>query len=123
MRILSLKIMEIIIIEHPIKITQVQEMAHNQFGDLIKATVDVKRRIIALGGDLHCDEEALLLEHGSTQANLWGINIYPLKNQADWIEFDSMINIRPNDNNMSRDVEDAAIREIIVDIVHTLIQQ
>ena len=96
-------------------------MAREGFGDLVKAVVDVEREIMALDGELHADEEALLLEHGSAQRDLWGINIYPDLAAEDRIEFDSMINLRPSQGNRSRGVDDPAIRAKIVDVVSMLI--
>ena len=52
-------------------------LAEAQFGDVVKAVVDVRRRVLAIGGELHSDEEAALLEDGSAQEDLWGINLYP----------------------------------------------
>lgn len=92
------------------------------FGDLVKAVVDVEKNIMAIGGDLHADEEALLLDHGSKQQNLWGINIYPGEPKEKWIEYDSMINIRPSQGNRSRDVQDLAVRKKIIKIVEGLIE-
>ena len=97
-------------------------MARGQFGDFVKAVVDIEKEIMAIGGSLHADEEAALLEQGSVQENLWGINIYPEKKREEWIEFDSMINIRPSQGNRSRNVEDVDIQKKIVEIVNTLIQ-
>lgn len=113
--------MEIIIIKNCISLKKVQNITKEQFGDIIKATIDVDKKIMALGGELHADEEALLLENGSTQSNLWGINIYPFKDKKEWVEFDSMINIRPRNNNMSRYVEDEKEREKIMEIIDSLI--
>ena len=70
--------------------------------------------------DLHADEEQILIEQGSDQENLWGINIYPDKQRNEWIEFDSMINLRPYMGNRSRGVEDPNLREKIVQIVNAL---
>jgi hypothetical protein len=56
---------------------ELKAMAEAMFGNLVKAVVDVKRRVMALGGELHSDEEALLLEDGSEPRSLWGINLYP----------------------------------------------
>jgi hypothetical protein len=78
---------------------------------------------MTIGGDLHADEEALLIENGSEQKNLWGINFYPRKVTEERIEFDSMINIRPSQNNWSRNIEDPAIRKKIIEIVNKLIQE
>jgi len=71
---------------------------------------------------MHADEEAVLLEKGSAQENLWGINIYPDKPWEEWLEFDSMINIRPRANNRSRGIEDPAIREKIIKIISSLVE-
>ena len=70
-----------------------REIAKNQFGDFVKAVVDIQRDIMAIGGELHADEEALLIEQGSSQENLWGINLYPEKTEEEWLEFNSLINI------------------------------
>jgi hypothetical protein len=96
-------------------------MAEGGFGNLVKAVLDVELGIMAVDGELHADEEALLLGHGSEQRHLWGINIYPDLPQDERIEFDSMINIRPSQGNRSRGVDDPAIRDRIVHIVDYLI--
>lgn len=96
-------------------------IAQEQFGNLVKAVVDVGRGIVAIGGELHADEEALLLQDGSRQKDLWGINLYPEKSGEGWIEFDSIINIRPSQGNPSRSVEDPQVRDTIAQIVHKLV--
>ena len=114
--------MEIVIISDSISLNTVKDMASKQFGDVIKATVDVDKKIMALGGDLHADEEQLLLENDSKQNDLWGINLYPAKfGTPDFIEFDSMINLRPNQGNMSRSVEDKSTQEQIIAVVNALV--
>ena len=115
------KIMEIRIIKDTISKKELTDIAENQFGDLVKAVVDVKKEIIAIGGELHADEESLLLQNGSRQENLWGINIYPNNPEENRIEFDSMINVRPSQNNKSRGVESLDIQRKIRDIVNRLI--
>ncbi|TKB70383.1 MAG: hypothetical protein E8D52_04555 [Nitrospira sp.] len=97
-------------------------MAEQQFGDMVKAVVDIDQSIMAIGGELHSDEEALLLEEGSLQKNLWGINLYPERPASEWIEFDSMINVRPSGGNRSRFVERPEIREAVTAIVNRLVQ-
>ncbi len=97
-------------------------MAEGRFGNLVKAVVDVERKIMAVDGELHADEEALLLENGSLQENLWGINIYPDLEGPERIEFDSVINIRPSQGNRSRGVDDPVIRERIVQAVTGLLK-
>jgi hypothetical protein len=113
---------DIVIISEPISTQRIAEMAAERFGDMVKAVVDTNRRLLALGGELHSDEEAALLEMGSTQADLWGINVYPEKPRSEWVEFDSMINIRPRLDNRSRGVEDPDRRQLICEIVDSLIQ-
>ncbi|HLG17656.1 MAG TPA: DUF5674 family protein [Blastocatellia bacterium] len=113
---------DIIVISEPIDAHRLTEIAAGQFGDMVKAVVDINLRLLALGGALHSDEEAALLERGSAQADLWGINIYPEKPRSEWIEFDSLINIRPRLGNRSRDVEDVGARQLICEIVDSLIR-
>jgi hypothetical protein len=112
----------IVIISEPINMQQLADLAAEHFGDMVKGVVDTNRRILALGGGLHSDEEAALLEQGSNQTDLWGINIYPEKPRSEWIEFDSMINIRPRAGNRSRGVEDATTKQLISEIVDSLIR-
>lgn len=114
--------MDIQIITHAIGITELTKLAQKQFGNLIKATVDLDSGKMALGGDLHADEEQFLLEQGSKQQDLWGINLYPAKFGSDnFIEFDSMINIRPSQGNMSRGVEDSETKKRIIKTVNKLV--
>ena len=96
-------------------------MAQARFGDMVKAVVDVDRGVMAVSGELHSDEEAMLLEDGSRQSDLWGINLYPNESGVDWIEFDSMINVRPSQGNRSRGVEDEDVREAIRRVVANLV--
>jgi hypothetical protein len=97
-------------------------MAKNMFGDLVKAVVDIERELIAVDAELHADQEKVFLEQGSKQENLWGINLYPESfKEEDFIEFDSMINLRPSWGNMSRGVDDENIREKIIKIVNELV--
>ncbi len=114
---------DIIIIDKQISRDELKDIAKNRFGDMVKGVVDIEKEIIALGGELHADEEALLLEKGSEEANLWGINLYVDLDMPDFLEYDSMINIRPSQNNRSRGVEDESIREIIRKIVEKLVKQ
>jgi len=114
--------MDIRVIKIPITRTELGEIAKERFGDLVKAVVDIEQGIMAISGELHADEEALLLEQGSSQNNLWGINLYPDITNEDWIEFDSMINVRPSQNNRSRGIDSVEIREKIINIVKKLIQ-
>ncbi|MCP9465612.1 MAG: DUF5674 family protein [Nitrospira sp.] len=114
--------MDIRIIRDAITKDELRTIAAHQFGDMVKAVVDVEREIMAIGGELHADEEAVLLENGSRQENLWGVNLYPEQPPSEWIEFDSMINVRPAHGNRSRFVENATIRDAIVAIIHRLVR-
>lgn len=109
------------IISEPISRADLAEMAEAQFGDWIKAVVDISRAIMAVGGDLHADDEALLLEHGSRQQDLWGINLYLEEEGSEWLEFDSLINIRPGQGNRSRGVDDQRTRERIRALVESMV--
>ena len=78
---------------------------------------------MAVNGELHSDEEVLLLSEGSKQKDLWGINIYPEIKGEGWIEFDSMINLRPSVGNLSRGINDPKIRKKIIKIVNELVEK
>lgn len=106
-----------------ITIEELSTMAESLYGDFVKAVIDVGSGILVVDAELHVDEEAYLLGKGSLQEHLWGINLYPLKyGTVDFIEFDSMINIRPRQQNRSRNVEDEAIRNLIVELVQKKIK-
>jgi hypothetical protein len=114
-------VMSVRVIRVPTPRADLAAIAEAQFGDMLKAVVDVRRRVMAVGGELHSDEEATLLEDGSRQDDLWGINIYPGERGKEWIEFDSVINIRPSQGNRSRGVEDGSLRQTIPEIVGALV--
>jgi hypothetical protein len=111
------------VVEDKISPAKLKELAKEKYGNLIKAVVDVEKKIMVVSAELHADEEALLLEKGSRQENLWGINLYPDKKGEEWIEFDSMINLRPVMNNMSRGVDDPKLKKKITGIVNSLVQR
>ena len=101
------------VIKNKISIHELKQAAEELFGNLIKAVVDIEKEIMAIGGELHSDEESLLIQEGSNQSDLWGVNIYPDIEGKDWLEFDSIINIRPSQNNMSRCVDNPQVKEKI----------
>jgi hypothetical protein len=94
-----------------------------RYGGLVKAVVDIKRAIMIAGVAMHSDAEKQLLESGSEQSNLWGINLYLQQADDDWIEYDSVINLRPSQGNDSRGVDDPIIRQKIREIVNQLVKQ
>lgn len=111
------------IVREKITRAEIDALADEWFGDMVKGVVDVSRGVMALGGELHSDEEAALLDDGSRQGDLWGINLYPDETGEDWIEFDSMINVRPSQGNRSRGVEDSEIREAIRRVVESMVER
>jgi uncharacterized protein DUF5674 len=113
--------MPIHIVTTSVSLDELRRMAREQFGDFVKAVVDVGRGVMAIGGELHADEETMLLDQGSRQADLWGINLYPDVPIEDLIEFDSMINVRPSQGNRSRGVDDARVQRQIREIVARLV--
>jgi len=111
------------IVESTVSRSELQRLASQTFGELVKAVVDVEKELLVIDADLHADEEELLLEQGSRQEDLWGINLYPNKPEEEFIEFDSMINLRPSFGNSSRGVDDLQTRERIVQIVFSKVSR
>lgn len=113
---------EIVLLSEPIALAVLRERAAGGFGEFVKGVVDVRQRTMTIGAELHADEEAHMLESGSQQADLWGINLYPDSyGTEDFVEFDSLINIRPSQDNRSRSVDDPATRRLIVEVVDELV--
>jgi hypothetical protein len=101
-----------------IDVADLTQMAEKMYGNLVKGVVDIEKNILVLDAEMHVDGEQLLLEQGSKQNDLWGINLYPGKfGQEDFVEFDSMINIRPRQQNMSRGVDNPEVRQKIIKLV------
>jgi len=108
---------------HPISMEELRQLAARRFGDMVKAVVDLRRGILLLDAELHADQEAALLAEGSAQQDLWGINLYPDLPGPDWLEFDSMINLRPSFGNRSRGVDDPAVRAAIARLVDRVVRR
>jgi len=116
--------MEIKIVKDSMGRKELVDIAKEQFGDLVKAVVDIEQEIMAIGGELHSDEEVALIEQkGSKREHTWGINLYPKKIGEDWIEFDSVINLKPSYGNRSREVDNPEIQKKIRNIVEKLVSQ
>lgn len=114
--------MKIVREQEKISVAELTKMAEKMFGKLLKAVVDIEQEIMVVDASMHVDEEELLLEKGSEQNNLWGINIYPMDVSVEnWIEFDSMINIRPALGNNSRNIDNEQLRKRIITIVNKLV--
>ncbi len=112
----------ITIVRTPIPRALLATLAADGFGEMVKAVVDVERSVMAIGAELHADEEAALLADGSRQPGVWGINLYPGERGEGWIEFDSMINVRPAQGNRGRGVTDPAIQSAIRRVVAHLVE-
>lgn len=113
------------IVAKPTTIAHLKQTAQRTFGDLglVKAVVDVDRQVMAIGGGLHIDEQAALLNDGSRQRSVWGINLYPDQyGSPDWLEFDSTVNLRPPVNR-SRSVQDPATQALVIAVVRALVKR
>ena len=105
-----------------ISVSELSEMAQKMFGELVKADVDLAKRIVIVDMGMHSDGEAYLMENGSKQNDLWGINLHPGKfGTDDFVEFDSMINIRPSQGNPSKSVLDSAKRKQIIELITAVV--
>jgi hypothetical protein len=90
----------------------------DSFGSFVKVVVDIEREIISVGCELHSDCAEELMTDGSLYTNLWGANIYPKDKKIDFI---SLMNIRPADNNRSMDIENPVIKKRVEDIIKKLV--
>ena len=114
--------MEIKIVKASINKKELADISKEQFGNLVKAVVDVGQGIMAVGGEMHADEEVVLIEQESSKReDTWGINLYPEKTSDDWIEFDSVINLKPSFGNRSRNVDNPEIQKKIRNIIEKLV--
>jgi hypothetical protein len=97
--------------DQPLSEATVRRLVDEGFGDMLKFVVDLDREVIAAGGEFHSDEEAILLEKGSQQQNLWGANYYPSRPQGKRLVYTSMINVRARDGNTKQEIQSPLIRE------------
>ena len=112
------------LVQDKISNEELKEMSEKMFDGLVKAVVDIEKETMVVDAEMHADQEEFLLQQGSDQKDLWGINFYPDEvGSEDWLEFDSMINLRPSQNNRSRSVESEEIREKIISVVEKLVEK
>jgi hypothetical protein len=102
--------MNIKIVEDPISLEELRELAREFYVTMIKGVVDIEKEIVAFGGEYHMDANRILLEHGSNQSDIWGFNVELDRPRDSWIEYVSLINIRPLDGNRDMEVQDKTIR-------------
>lgn len=112
---------DILVLDRPIEPDELRVLVDRFFQDMVKYVADVERGVIAIGGELHADAEAMLLDQGSRQSNLWGANYLPGHGAEGCIEYTSLINIRPAQDNRSMEVEDATLRDRIRDLTFRLV--
>lgn len=111
------------LVDKNITLNELKVLSSRMFGGLVKAVVDINKEIMVVDAAMHADEEKYLIDQGSKQDDLWGINLYPETDENDFIEFDSLINVRPRLNNMTRGIEDEIIRNKIMKIVNNLVKK
>ena len=109
--------MDIRIIREPVTHDVLEELMRVHYRTFIKGVADIERGVIALGGDWHMDANTVLFSDGSEQKNLWGFNIYLGKSGDEAIEYESIINIRPAQNNRGRVIEDERVRSQVRSLV------
>lgn len=111
-------------ITNRISLEALRGLAKATYGDLVKVVVDLAQQKLVAGVQMHYDGEQIFLENGSRQEDLWGINLYPADFASErFIEFDSMINIRPSQGNPSREVRDPQIQQQIRDLVNKVVYE
>ncbi len=110
------------ILENQISMDEVKKFAENWYGSMIKGAVDIVDGRVALGGDYHIEDSELLTATGSKFENVWGFNIRFEENPDGVLEFDSMVNIKPNLGNRSRNIKDEEVIKKGTEIIHKYIK-
>ena len=113
--------MHIVIVTDRIPLAEVREIAKEFYEDMIKGVVDIEREVIALGGEYHMDANNVLIEDGSKQTDVWGFNVHLDRAREAWLEYTSLVNIRPLQGNKSMKVEDDALRAKMKQIIEAKI--
>ena len=108
-----------LILKTPLSLQEIQENHNHFYQTMVKIVVDLEEKILALDAEMHADLEQNLLEQGSLQNNLWGANIY--FDKPGFIEFNSLINIRPGQGNMSMDVQNENLKAQMKALINELI--
>jgi len=105
------------VVKDKVSIETLKKMSDKMFEKVVKAVVDIEKKVLVIDAEMHSDIEYFMLQEGSNQAHLWGINIWPYSEKNKWIEFDSVINLRPSWGNRSRSVDDPTIQKEIINCV------
>ena len=114
--------MNIKIVENKISLLELREVAKEFYVTMVKGVLDIEKEIIAFGGEYHADANEILIESGSRQSDVWGFNIYFDRPRDSWIEYVSLINIRPKAGNMEMEIKDNAIRNKMKTIINSKIE-
>jgi len=114
---------DILVLTEPIEAGPLRVLVERFFTDMVKFVADVERDVIAIGGELHADAEAILLDRGSRQRDLWGANYYPGRGPDGCVEYTALINIRPSRGNRSMEIEDESVRTRVRELAFRLIGQ
>lgn len=111
----------IVVLRDRIDPALLERLVESWFQDMVKFVADVERGLVAVGGEMHADAEALLIEDGSRQRDLWGANYYPGRGADGCLEFTALINIRPAQGNRSMEIEDDEVRSRVAALARRLI--
>ena len=114
---------DIVVTAEPLDPSVIRVLVDRFFTDMVKYVADVRRGVLAVGGELHADAEGVLLEAGSRQEDLWGANYYPGAGEAGCIEFTSLINIRPSQDNPSMEIQSEKVRERVRSLTFRILGQ
>lgn len=118
---MTAEIPDVALVNEPVAPEVLKALVERFFEEMVKYVVDVERGKAALGGELHADAEAILLEDGSRQEDLWGANYYPGRGEEGCIEYTSLINIRPAQQNRGILIESPEVRARVRDITFALL--
>ncbi len=113
--------MNIVVVEKSVPAGELRELAKEFYYPMIKGVVDIEKEIVAFGGEYHIDANQKLIEQDSEQKNIWGFNVYLDRPRNDWIEYISLINIRPTQGNAGMEISNPGIRDRMKKIVDTKI--
>ena len=109
--------MKIKIVEKTITLDELRGIASEFYQSMVKGAVDIETRTAAFGGEYHIDASNALIEDGSRQENIWGFNIQLGMPRESWIEYTSLINIKPEAGNRDMEVQDPVVRDNIKNIL------
>jgi hypothetical protein len=103
--------MNIVIVKDTIGLEELRKIGAEFYENMVKGVVDVEEGIVAFGGEFHIDANAELVRAGAKQPNVWGFNVYFDRQRESWIEYISLINIRPAQGNTDMEVKDEDLRK------------